>query len=196
MDSKKKMIISISAVAMVILAAIVAVVAVLAAQQVTIKSSVDVTYNATDIYGGSQVRYQVGTGAEQTLLSAVTFAGGDNENATASKNDIGLTKTNYYVTFMFDFKKDDGAENYYVTLTYTKSATANKNVKISYGTSPDSLTDKTVAATGDTTLATNVEISSTDYTTLYVRVSVQDTRNDAAFSGDFNCSLTNTAPAS
>ena len=59
MNSKKKMIIAISAFAMVILAAVVAVVAVLAAQQVTVKSSFTVTYSVDDIFGFAKASYKL-----------------------------------------------------------------------------------------------------------------------------------------
>ena len=53
MDSKRKMIIAISAFAMVLLATVVAVVAVLAANQVTVNSNIKISYTASSLIAGT-----------------------------------------------------------------------------------------------------------------------------------------------
>ena len=141
MNAKRKMIISITALGVVLLAAIVAVVAVLAAQSVTIKSSINVSYNADKIIGTVTAQYQV-KNCEATNIGAGSWTFYGNETGTdatkeGSATNIVLSETNNYVDFIFTFT-NDGDAAYTATLNLPESAKV-VNLTITYVTLPDSV---------------------------------------------------------
>ena len=83
MSSKKKMIIAISAFALVVVATVVSVVAVLAAQNVAINSSISVTFNAKEVFGFAKVDYKLEGDTDYTeWLAETEFIGEANEDET------------------------------------------------------------------------------------------------------------------
>ena len=108
MRTKRKMILAISAFAMLILASVVGVVAVLAAQNVTVNSKVKITYSSIEFEGTVDASYTV-LNNTSVSFNQVTFDGGEAENTnkevdTTGKDTITLTKDNNKVTFTFVFK--------------------------------------------------------------------------------------------
>ena len=86
MGSKRKVIVAVSALAMVILGAVIAVVAVLAAQDVTVQSSINITYQANmDVVGSISAEYKMQDGTEQDL-GTFSFDGTGN---TDDLDDVG-----------------------------------------------------------------------------------------------------------
>ena len=187
MDSKKKMIIAISAFAMVILAAVVGVVAVLAAQQVTVKSSISVSYTASEVAGTVTAKYQVkgGTATNIGTTGTITFDGTETgepeESLTETTLSIsGLSSTNNYVDFIFTFT-NTGSSKYTATLTPPTTCT---NFNITY-TVPNA---SGVTKKSDTSF--EVAGGTTTAVTYTIRYTIKDVSKDASLSGDFSWSLT------
>lgn len=187
MNSKKKMIIAISAFAMVILAAVVAVVAVLAAQQVTVKSSFTVTYSVDDIFGFAKASYKLeGDSSYTEWLTETEFDDTLVSGPTLTDPDINFTKSQRYVIIKFEFKKTSASvENFTAKLNY--SATDTTNITVTYGTSEDAISSAAKATMFDAT------INSTSYHTFFVKIALtnNDTTVDASFAGEFNWLLGN-----
>ena len=197
MDSKKKMIISISAVAMVILAAVVAVVAVLAAQQVTIKSSVNISYEAgANVIGtvGGTVTTQ--NNANFKTFTTQTFTGND-ENETNTEHrtdDIGnitfVKDTNTWAEFNFTFTNASTVANYTATLS----------LKNADGTANGTLSNMKIytKTTGSYALTSSVDLSNLGSITVNknngtgsfsLKVELNDDKADASFVGNLHWNL-------
>lgn len=183
MDSKKKMIIAISSFAMIILAAVVVVVAVLAAQNVTINSSINVTYTSSEIAGTVTAKYQVKNGT-LTDIGSITYTGSETgsptNNLNASEISINsLTSDNNYVDFIFTFTNTASSE-YTATVTLPTTLT---NFTATY-TVPNSngatkISDTSFKVAGNTT--TPVEYK--------IRMTISDVSKDAKISGTFAWNL-------
>lgn len=181
MNSKRKMIIAISALAMVILAAVVAVVAVLAAKTVTIQSSVNVTYEATDVYGQARIstKYEGDTNYT-TVLNETDVSSISAQSLTLD----GFTTAKKYVIIKFEFKKESATvENFNATLNYTSASSS--NVTITSGTTEDATT--TIASKPFNA----VLIDDGTYDAFYIKIAITDVKQDASFAGSLNWVLTN-----
>ena len=190
MDSKKKMIIAVSSFAMVVLAAIVAVVAVLAAQSVTIKSTININYSVEDVFGSAKVSYKLEGDTQFTNWGSVlTFDENTETGAESSLTDPGfnLTREKSYVIIKFELKKkDDTVENFSATLQY--ASTKAKNMTVTSGTAEDAITTEATA-----NMFNAVTISSSEYTAFYVKIAISSVDADAEFAGTFNWALRNIA---
>lgn len=185
MDSKKKMIIAISAFAMVILAAIVAVVAVLAAQQVTIKSSINVTYTSSEVAAKVTAHYQVKGGEETAIGNTIEFDGTETgADATKDMNTSelkinSLTSENNYVDFIFTFT-NEGQSEYTATLTLPATL---ENFDVTYSVpNTDGATkilDTSFTVAGNTTTPVEYIITFT----------IKDVAKNAKLAGNFSWSL-------
>jgi hypothetical protein len=189
MNAKKKLIITACSFAMVILAAVVAIIAVLAAQNVTIKSSINITYSADDIYGSVRTSYKLEGDADYTAWGeTITFDEQTEQNSESTLDDpkFKLTSNKSYVIIKFDFKKKNAdVDNFSVELQY--SSTKATNIAVTYGTDEDNISNVATS-----TMFSGTEIStSADYTSLYVKIAIESVEKDADFSGDFTWSLSN-----
>ena len=157
MNAKKKMIIAISAFAMVILATVVAVIAVLAAQNVTVKSSLNVSYSVEDIHGSARVSYKLGSASTYTTWkiggkASATFDGTTTDGAefVLDSQPFSLNETNSTVIIKFEFQKSSASvENFSAQLD--ASVTKFKNITVEYGTT-EAVEDGEITATGSKTL--------------------------------------------
>ncbi len=198
MSSKKKIIISVSALALVIVAAIVAVVAVLAAQQVTLKSNVSISYTVEDIYGSADVYVKIGSGDFTKVgntLDLDTLTTGTTENRDPDL-DGKITATNTYVVLRFDFKKDEkDVEAYTAALTITQNSLNKMTVTCgeTYNTTGDVVSGDTYSAGFTKTLQiTNSATSdATVAKSYYVKIALVATNQDADCDLDFSWVLTN-----
>ena len=135
MSSKKKLIISLSAVCLVAVIAVVAVVAVLAAGQQIVASTIRVTYTATDVSAavsanqylldskltGSAEAFKVGDTDQTRLVFAAKDAGPVEGAATGTltqpgTDGIALTSSNNTVVFEFKFENLSTSVPYKVTI--------------------------------------------------------------------------------
>lgn len=105
MTSRKKLIISLSVAAAVLVAAIIAVVAVFAASQQVVKSNITIKFTASDVSCTVGAKYKV-ENKDAIDLGTVTINAKDEENKEYSLSPTGnvdLTKTNNSVTFEWTF---------------------------------------------------------------------------------------------
>ena len=122
MDSKKKLFIIISAFLVVVLAVVAIVIAVLAAQNTTIKSSVNVKYSA-EIEGTVTAAYKTETGDEVSMGSILydgTELDGDEQTLDGMDEEVKLSKDNNYIDFIFTFTNTSGSA-YKATVTLPTS---------------------------------------------------------------------------
>ena len=187
MNSKRKMIVAVGALAMVVLAAVVAIVAVLATRNITIKSNVTVSYSVDDVFGFAKASYKYEGDASYTeWLEETEFDDTTSAGPTLSDQSFALTKNKKYVIIKFEFKKTStSVENFKATLGYT--STANKNVTVTTGTTENDITTDATATMFDT------NITSDSYTAFFVKIALGDTTTDANFAGSFEWTLSNIA---
>ena len=180
MNSKKKIIIAVSALAMVLIASVVAVVAVLAAQQVTVQSNVQIVYTTKEIQGSISAYYQVKGDASRTQIgSTVTPDGSEPDNTGFEHNSTSaavsienLSKTNNYVDFIFTFTNTGST-------AYKAQLTGNPNWSTNGFT-----TTYSAALDGDPTGSSAVTVTIPANTTTAVEYTVRYTL------GTFNTSFT------
>ena len=200
MDSKKKIIISLSAFIVVLVATVVAVVSVLAAQNVKVTSGVNISYRA-----GANVMGTITATAKSENNSTYTLSGGDtgagifdgSETGTPTENlgsfsEIALNNSdNKYVEFTFNFTNTSTVAGYTAVLKFTNGSTGNgtvTNMKLY------SKTTGSYSLIGSPNLASlgsvSVPIGGTGTFTL--KVELNDLRADADFDGTFVWELTAT----
>lgn len=116
MNSRKKLIISLSALAFVVVAAVVAVVAVLAATQQTINSAVKVSYTAKDVACTIQASALPQNGSTETLAPVVFQYNTPVETKNANFTDVefgvnaqGENKDTWYVEYTYVFTNNGSA---------------------------------------------------------------------------------------
>ena len=185
MNSKKKIVVAISAFALIIMATIVSVVAVLAAQKVTITSSVSVSYTSVEVDGAFTAHYQVKNGTKTSIGSA-TFQAEDSGTEAdpllrdaGTANGITLTSANNHVDFIFTFT-NTGSAAYTATVTLP---TTSSGLTVSYPTKPSTM------VSGSNTSFT-VAGKTTTPVTYTVRYTISDVAINASLSGNFVWNLT------
>ena len=181
MNSKKKMLIAISSFALIILATVVGVVAVLAAQHITIKSSIKVSYTVDDVVADVEVyaakvnlsATSINWGTAQTVNFDVDY---DNQNGeTVSFSEFKLGKTECVVLkFVFNNNSSKG-----FSATLTKPA--GTNVNIYYASSEAALLGS--SSTTPTTVNVSGGIDAT--ASYFAVIKVDDNTKDASFDGLF-----------
>ena len=194
MGSKKKMLIAIGAFAMIILAVVIAVIAVLAAQQVSIKSQVNITYVAdAQVKGSVSATYKTENGTEGDLGSA-PFNGAEDNDAVKDLQGIADLKfeagSNDYIDFTFTFVNSSTKSKYTATLAFTNGLDGNGEiVNMKLGGRLSTNQDFTDISTEDMSNLTDIEVpvaysSSTPTTVVYIlRVSLALSGEDASFIG-------------
>ena len=126
MSSRKKLTLSLTVVALVIVAAVVAVVGVLAATQQTVESAISITFTATDIDGSVSVRHavkaQTATGIDSDEASEAgafyfTAAGTTSGHINITPDAIEGREQALYVEYTFN----RASVNYGVKVVFTGS---------------------------------------------------------------------------
>lgn len=110
--TKKKLIITITSLCLVVVAAVAAVVGILAAQQVSITSSLKVTYTpGPEVIATVKGEYAV-NGATATAIGPQNFVyGGETASFAINIDEITLKDDKPYVIFAFSFQNDAVTEN-------------------------------------------------------------------------------------
>lgn len=180
MDSKKKIIISVTTFVIALVAIIVAVVSVLAATNVSITSSIKVTYTVSDVVA------DVAVSAAKVKTNATSITWG-----TASTKDFGINYTgtgetitltdmtllkDECIVLKFVFN-NNGAKAFTATLTKPSGT----NVNIYYATSESAL----LASTTATPTAVNVASGADKSGTYFAVIKIADATQNAAFDGSF-----------
>ena len=201
MRTKRKMALAISAFVMLILAGVVSVVAVLAAQNVTLKSSVKVTFTAgANVMGAVTARYKTEKGTLVTIFngnsaSTGAFSGSETGNSetphtiTGEADDVSLNADgSSYIEYIFTFTNDSTVADYTATLALT-GTTKNENTNIYIQGPGDTgytlLTNPTLTGL----MSFNIAKKTTTAKTVKLKVEVKSNLADFEFSGDLQWSL-------
>jgi len=202
MTSKKKLVISLSVAAAVLVAAIIAIVAVFAAASQTLTSSIKVTYTAgKNVAGTASASYKLsGEGATSVDMDTngstengdkvITFnaIGEKQTQSLLTQGDISLDSDNVYVEFTYVFT-NTGAYDYTAQISLLdKDATPASEAKV------ENLKVEYQAGVDGTYLenanALTVEAGDEEATFIYkVRISIANDAKDAAFEGVFSWDL-------
>lgn len=205
MSSKKKLVISLSVAAAVLVAAIIAIVAVFAATQQTVSSFITVRYTADPtISGSARASYSYGTtvvnkpmtvNGESTGSQTVVFDADDEQDQKGKlqpQEEIALTGKIREVTFQYFFT-NTGRDAYTATVSFAPDNAQTENVKYFYYSETE---EDWVEITSDTTeaeLTITVAADAVD-TSLQVKVKVDNVAKDASFIGSINWDLNRVAP--
>ncbi len=186
----KKFALAIFALALVAISAITATI-VYCATTLSGGGKTTVTYIADGtIKGTVTAKYQVEGKAEQEW-GTITYSGTEADDATntLTKNaDAQLNKTNTYIVYKFEFVADTSTTashgGYKATLSFTDDTTTpTKNVDVQ-------VSEDGTAYTAVTDLSTTIKsVDVTTTKTVYVKVSVHETLNNARFAGEFKWNL-------
>ena len=191
MDSKKKIIISVSAFVVVLLATVVAVVSVLAATNVSFTSSIKVTYTVGDVVADVAVSMakvkttatSITWGTPQTKDFAISYSG---SGESISFADQTLAKDECVVIkFVFN---NNSAKGFTATLT-PPTVVANDNVNILYATSETGLaglTSTAAGANGTVSVASGADKTGTYYAVIKI---ADTTKNVSGFTANFAWTL-------
>ena len=181
MDAKKKIIMSVAAFAMIIVASVVAVVAVLAAQNVTITNYISVNYVVEDVYANVELSYAIGD-SSLTNASTLNFTpvansplvfNGDNTTAGTLTLPNQTIKKDKALFIKFKFTNNSAM----ATRATSKFTITNTNMNVKYGTSVSAITSDTVPTNLDMdSLGTSKEC--------YIKVSVKEANKIASYTGD------------
>lgn len=188
----KKFALAIFALALVAISAITATI-VYCATTLSGGGKTTVTYVADGtIKGTVTAKYQVEGKAEQEW-GTITYSGTEAENATntLSNAETTLTKENKYIVYKFEFVAETDTtasqSGYKATLSFADDATPTTNVDVQVS---EDGTAYTAVADLSATIK-SVDVTTTK--TVYVKVSVHETLNNARFAGEFKWNLTKLA---
>ena len=147
MNTKKKLVVTFTIIALVFVATIVAFLAVFASMQQSIRTSLNINYSAKDIQGTVQATYSYGnksgylkTSSGDTVLRF--NAEDDNQNGTLSfpaDETIELTAKNNYLLLTYMFT-NSGDALYTAFMNIDPSTYSSKNMTIEYGMNPQDFT--------------------------------------------------------
>ena len=182
--SKKKLAIMITSLCLVFVAAVAAVVAVIAAANIGINSSLNVSYNPVGaVYADVESFYKKGASGTKTAIGSkqsFNYGTSSSTGAAISPSAIALNDTDTYVVFCFSFKNTvNAAQNpnsKYLTVGVTNNGQAsNMDVAVRFTTTALADTNLTYAAVSalsaaDTTGTTLVKLDNTKVGYMYVAV--------------------------
>ena len=199
MKTKRKMIIAISAFAMVLLAGVVAVVAVLAASNVTVKSNVSITYTAdANVMGKVTAKYQKAGSTEVILFDGTTadkglFSGTEPDNKTITSADCTETidKTNNTVTFTFTFTNNSTVADYTAVLKLTGASAKADGVIMTYKIDAGAETE-TTDLSSLVSFDVPANTASPKTVVFTVKLDPNETLRDCSFAGDLSWILSAT----
>ncbi len=205
MSSKTKLAISISAIALIIVAAVVAVAVVFASRNAKINSGFTGSYTATHvdaeitgsyIVGGtigenedSWVKLQTSSGDTITFTSDMT-TGSEATSQSFNAISVTLTSTNDHVIFKYVISNTSSTDAFTITGTISGTYT---NLDVAYQTSGDVTTSETALVT-DGTISNDGAISlgqlnAEETVTIYITVSINDIDENATLNGSIDWEL-------
>lgn len=215
MSSKKKLIISLSAVCLVAVIAVVAVVAVLAAGTQAVTSSITVTYRASMVDATVSAQYYItdaaGTVKEGTPISfkngnqdILKFeAGAASSTGTLSVDSVALDSVNQTIIFEYKFTCDSANNGYTGELTIptegktVRNFTAEQFYVSDTKVASNALKDIDFQAENEgfsLEAKASAEAASTEKY-VYIKVSIADTNADADYIAAFDWALNGVANA-
>lgn len=183
MNSKKKIIIAVSALAMIVLASVVAVVAVLAAQRVTLNNSITVEYKVKDVVCDTSVRYAVVTDGTydwktpKTADFAYNAEDQDKDEQSLAFGNVSIDKTQC-VVLEFTFN-NNGSRAFNASLT--ENSSEKNNIKIYYSATLEGI----LTSTTETSTAVNVAAGDDKSGVYYARIDIDQKQFDAKIITNF-----------
>lgn len=212
MSTKKKLIISLTSLAVILVVAIVSVVAVFAALNTEVTSSFNISYTAQGVEATIKANYRIATIGEESVGSytvlkekdstneQIVFAGTETESGEKTKSfedleEKSITKNQYFV-FKYEIKNDSADVDMKVAYNIANTETPkNFNVYYAFTTEEGDLTSSLDVANLSTSdvfkssfTEATIEKSGTGY--LYVVFTIENTDKNATFEGTSNWTLT------
>ncbi len=201
MDTKNKIVISISVVCMILAVVVVAVVTIWASTNQTITSSIRVKYTAMEVRGTASAQWTVGNNDSWHDMDTNGSASGGNKTLTFGETElpnaslsptvdvIDITSGNPFVVFKYSFT-NIGNNDYYVDLSYTDDSSPDENVVVTVLDTVDDLSSNytnSITTDYDDLISTVVEAGGSK--SIYILVKLVDDSSNASYSGTFNCNL-------
>lgn len=184
----KKLMISLFSLCLVAIVGLLTTVIVLAAGTQNVKTTINVTYSATNIEGTASAQYKIKNGTAVNMTTDGTANGGKTvsfkannktDNYTLSTmGNITLTADNNLVEFIYSFTSVEGG-SYKATLATT--GFDKNNYTIQYKVSEGNYSD---------TLPVNVAVNGTATTTITIKIEIKSSAIDVNASGSFVWTLT------
>ena len=202
MRANKKLIVSLSALLVVMAAVITVVVAIFAAASQGVKTTFRVKYTAVDVSATVRANFIVGETSTPMLTednqSYITFRPNHpSYDASLSPNleEIEIEASDGCVVFEYIFTNDSNSVEIAIDLDVTEFVA--HNMDVSYAYSYSKITDTSNMATTSSFEPTAIlgkERENEEFSTLYVyvKISISNYSNDASFEGDMRFSLTQT----
>ena len=202
MRANKKLIVSLSALLVVMAAVITVVVAIFAAASQGVKTTFRVKYTAVDVSATVRANFIVGETSTPMLTednqSYITFRPNHpSYDASLSPNleEIEIEASDGCVVFEYIFTNDSNSVEIAIDLDVTEFIAHNMDVSYAYSYSKIADTSNMATTSSFEPMAIlGKERENEEFSTLYVyvKISISNYSNDASFEGDMRFSLTQT----
>jgi len=182
MKSKRKIIISILIIAFVVMSVLATIAIVFALTQQTVKTSLNINYQATQVSAKVSASVIYADGTEESMItpngnaSSITFKADDTPDPNGSTliplSAINLTSSEKYVVFKYTFE-NTGGNQFVATFDYLDTETEDSNMTLSYST-----TGEDYKPTLNSLLVEGLKTKS-----YYIKLEINNVSFDAEFSG-------------
>ena len=190
MNSKKKLIITISSLCVVLLFAAVSVVSIFASLNLAVNPQFKVSYTAKNVAATISANYIKNENAYPLLTSSgedkIVVLPTDESVGTFETNDLEADAVTGRAVFEYIFKNDSNTADFQVTLT--TSDLSLENMSISFASSYSKISDfdnisTTTSFSAATVYGKNNESGTKSVLYAYVIISIDDLSKDASFGG-------------
>ncbi len=188
MNSKRKLIISMLAIIFVLLAVVATIAIVFSLTQQTIKTTLNISYQASQVNAKVSASVIYADGTEESMITSngkatsITFRADDvadpNGTSLVPASAINLTSSENYVVLKYVFE-NTGSNDFAANFNYQDTETEDVNMEITY------------SATGSTYKNTKncVLVEGNQTQTYYVKLEIGNVARNAEFSGDISWEL-------
>ncbi len=202
MTFKKKAIISACTIVAILVIAVVSVITIFASNSLTIQTNVNVGYTSTVVGASYSFGYKnadEGDGAfymvdQDVAINSVGSEPGYNTSEGLSESNVPLSVDNQYFIVMWTIE-NTGSEDFTATLNYTDTGDADSNITIAVYAAKTDITNESQISTpinkGTQTYVDSVTLSESDVLYVYVKIGVEELKDNAEITGDFAWTLEN-----
>ena len=194
MKAKKKLIVSMLVVAFVLLSIIATVAIAFALTQQTIKTTLNITYQAEDLDGTASATFTVGGVTEsltaekngQVIGDKLVFKASDTESAgnlMFPEDGLALTSENDNVVIQYTYS-NTGSKHYIASMDFDANI-EKENMKVEYSINGTDYSEQRYA------VVVPAKTSNKNY---WIKISIIDKAENASFTGDFNWVLNGCDP--
>jgi len=194
MSSKKKLIVSMLVLAFVLLSIIATVAIAFALTQQTIKTTLNITYQAEDLDGTASATFTVGGVTEsltaekngQVIGDKLVFKASDTESAgnlMFPEDGLALTSENDNVVIQYTYS-NTGSKHYIASMDFDANI-EKENMKVEYSINGTDYSEQRYA------VVVPAKTSNKNY---WIKISIIDKAENASFIGDFNWVLNGCDP--